>query len=607
MRNLATTSLLLFLAPTAAFSVPEAATRLIWIDMDGDGIEDLIRYEPGAAAHYLVNLGDGEFEPAPEFSVVPGGVEFAVAADMDGDQRPELILGSRRETLVVRYGEAGPELLSRIPVGGSVEIRDVDVDGRQDLVVGDQIHLQDGSGSLVELVLPESPTASEGAVEWTDSRDAASRAKTELGATDPPGTDAWLKEVHRAVPAPDGIVYLDNSSSGHALITENSGTGTALEVRHTGTEGSALSVSGQTDADGDLHVTGALGVGTSAPRTSLEIQGTGIRMGELGGDTNNWGDVRFNDEGRGGLTLNSWNNGDGHLADMSFQTNGTTRMFLESAGNVGLGTTSPYHLLDLGDTQGRKLAMYQTRGAENFYGFGISFHSLEFHAASESTEPPGMVLRSEGRVGIGTTDPASTLEVQGTGVRVSAPVPYDDNHGLISFEDVGGGGLTLNSHTGGTWADMTFKTNGAERMVLTSFGQLGINATQADIPSDAMLAVGGKVYCEEVEVMLSSDWPDYVFETDYCLPSLGAVEAAIERQGHLPGVPSADEVAEEGLALGEMQSVLLRKVEEMTLYLIDMNHRMEDLQAQNDDLRERLLASGVDVFASVANSSGSER
>ena len=75
-------------------------------------------------------------------------------------------------------------------------------------------------------------------------------------------------------------------------------------------------------------------------------------------------------------------------------------------------------------------------------------------------------------------------------------------------------------------------------------------------------------------------WPDYVFDKDYDLMPLSEVEEFIETNGHLPNVPSAEEMEAEGQSLGEMNKVLLEKVEELTLHLIEQQKQIEELKEQ---------------------------
>ena len=86
----------------------------------------------------------------------------------------------------------------------------------------------------------------------------------------------------------------------------------------------------------------------------------------------------------------------------------------------------------------------------------------------------------------------------------------------------------------------------------------------------------GILYTREVKVNLNNNWPDYVFSPTYSLRSLGEVEEYIEKEGHLPNVPQACEMEENGVALGEMNRILIEKVEELTLYLIQQNKKLEE-------------------------------
>lgn len=105
------------------------------------------------------------------------------------------------------------------------------------------------------------------------------------------------------------------------------------------------------------------------------------------------------------------------------------------------------------------------------------------------------------------------------------------------------------------------------------------------------VSIDGKVVCEEVRIELSEDWPDYVFAKDYSLLPLEQVEQHIQAEQHLPGIPSAKEIEDEGLQVGEMNRLLLEKVEELTLYTIQQDKQIKQLlelaktqQAQIDAL-----------------------
>jgi hypothetical protein len=106
-----------------------------------------------------------------------------------------------------------------------------------------------------------------------------------------------------------------------------------------------------------------------------------------------------------------------------------------------------------------------------------------------------------------------------------------------------------------------------------------IGSTNVDIKYAAYLTSNGKWVAREVEVTLDG-WSDFVFEDDYELMTLEEVETFINENGHLPNVPSEAEVLENGVNLGDMDSILLRKIEELTLYIIELEKKVESLENQ---------------------------
>ena len=86
------------------------------------------------------------------------------------------------------------------------------------------------------------------------------------------------------------------------------------------------------------------------------------------------------------------------------------------------------------------------------------------------------------------------------------------------------------------------------------------------------------IVAEKVTILMRKDWPDYVFQPEYRLQSLKETEAFIQANKHLPGVPTAAQVREQGVDVGEMNRILLEKVEELTLRLIQQDKRIEELE-----------------------------
>ncbi|MEM9339652.1 MAG: hypothetical protein AAGA66_13035, partial [Bacteroidota bacterium] len=124
------------------------------------------------------------------------------------------------------------------------------------------------------------------------------------------------------------------------------------------------------------------------------------------------------------------------------------------------------------------------------------------------------------------------------------------------------------------------------KMVLKESGNLGLGTTT---PTHK-LEVNGTIRAKEIRCE-AAPWPDYVFEESYELPSIESVESFIKSKGHLPEMPTAEEVAAEGVALGEMNRLLLQKVEELTLYTIEQEKRLkkqEALEKQVEALLKRV-------------------
>jgi hypothetical protein len=137
-------------------------------------------------------------------------------------------------------------------------------------------------------------------------------------------------------------------------------------------------------------------------------------------------------------------------------------------------------------------------------------------------------------------------------------------------------------------ANLQFVTTDASgvssaRVFIKSSGNVGIGTTRPD----QKLTVNGTIHSTSVLVDTGVPVPDYVFKPTYHLPSLTEIKAYTDKNHHLPGVPAAAEMEKNGINLGEMNMVLLKKVEELTLYLMEQEKQLQKQQKEIEQLRRK--------------------
>ncbi len=170
-----------------------------------------------------------------------------------------------------------------------------------------------------------------------------------------------------------------------------------------------------------------------------------------------------------------------------------------------------------------------------------------------------------GRVGVGNTSPNARLHVSGA---------FGDN--ALRVQVSGSTKLLVHSN-GGTALGVNPSSFSPPASGLYVQGDLLVgNAARGGVPG-YKAAIDGKLICEELTVELNAAWPDYVFAEGYVLPDLLELEQTIAALGHLPDMPSAEAVAQNGVQVGAIQRQLLQKVEELTLYTIEQQKRISAL------------------------------
>jgi hypothetical protein len=170
------------------------------------------------------------------------------------------------------------------------------------------------------------------------------------------------------------------------------------------------------------------------------------------------------------------------------------------------------------------------------------------------------------------------------GVGIKAPVGkfqvYGGNAYLWGL-NLGHGVSTAVIDTDPAGKELSIKIGGVEYLRVQANGELGIGITDT---KGYKLAVNGSAIFTKAVVKAYANWPDYVFHSNYRLPSLSEIEKYIQLHHHLPEVPVAAEVKKDGLNLGDNQALLLKKIEELTLYLIEQNNKLE---AQSNKLEQQ--------------------
>jgi hypothetical protein len=283
-----------------------------------------------------------------------------------------------------------------------------------------------------------------------------------------------------------------------------------------------------------------VGIGTTTPTEKLVVRGNGARIKiETSSDPTNYY----------AYLESKWDSNNSFNVVVQ-----GTHMF--GSKNIGMGTPDAY--------------------ISNYYGIAFATQTSTVENANVR-----MYLTQAGNLGVGTTSPAGKLDVNG-GVFLKGKSILDSDGTSSYFQSN---------------AASYFQNNGSVSAMITSGGYFGIGTTNPD----EKLTVKGKIHAEEIKVDLAVP-ADYVFQkyytgkselkSDYCLPTLAEIETFTKQNHHLPNIPSAKDIQQNGVSLGEMSNVLLQKIEELTLYAIEQDKKaalqqqeLERLKTENENYK----------------------
>jgi hypothetical protein len=321
---------------------------------------------------------------------------------------------------------------------------------------------------------------------------------------------------------------------------------------------------------------GFVGVGTSAPADQLEIVSGNRKVG-------------FN------TAISGISNGG--VLSLSRGDDGAKIMYF------GASESPNDDPVIYGNGGGVEMRLVSGGGSSSGFGFYTNMtHQIAFASARPA---PLVKIDGSGKVGIGTSAPGTKLEVNGDLTLASVSgnkqiftwsandlnwrIGMSVNPGFtkslatshsqyVTYYSGAGQGFALGVNGG----ESSFEVRGSDH---TAFfrGNVGIgtaNPTQK-------LTVNGTIYGKEVKVDLNVPGPDYVFEKDYKLPSLDEIKSYINQHKHLPEVPSAKEMEQNGINLSEMNMILLKKVEELTLHLLQQKEEISQLHSEIKELKNK--------------------
>jgi hypothetical protein len=307
-------------------------------------------------------------------------------------------------------------------------------------------------------------------------------------------------------------------------------------------------------AKNDLIVKGNVGIGTPSPVARLHSKITGsanttyssytssdvaLVLQNGNSTANNFNILTFSDaSGYGVADVGTVTNHTNHTAKLFFSTRPASsvpvqRMLIDENGNVGIGTPTPAFKLSVATS-----STNTNRNALTDPDVGISIHNT---SATNNNFSSLLFFDANGYISSGI---------------ISQTKSHASHTGTISLATRNNGGALTT------------------QLYVDETGKVGIGSLN---PSE-LLTVNGKIYGKQVKVDLSVPGPDYVFEESYSLPTLDEVKSYIDENKHLPEVPSAKEMEAKGIDVGEMNMLLLKKVEELTLYVIQQQKQIDELK-----------------------------
>ncbi len=329
--------------------------------------------------------------------------------------------------------------------------------------------------------------------------------------------------------------------------------------------------------NGNLYINSNVGINTMPSNYELDVNGDANISGNLSfkgtsrniyyGETTSWGKLKIS------RTLKA-SNGTGVKTDV---------MIFDEDANVGIGMIDPEYKLDVkGDVNVDGNQYLKGNWTKLYYGGMNSWGKLTISAFLKGTNGTNattnaMTFDERANVGIGTPTPSEKLHVKGN-IKVDEKLIATDVNAtriyasstvsatrLVALDDL----ISTNGHFAG---DL-----GVEGTTIHN-GAVGIGKAPE---ADNMLQVAGTASVQKLVVELQREWPDFVFEDSYEKQNLQEVESFIQKNKHLPGVPSAKKVKEEGIDVGQMNAILLQKIEELTLHLIEQQKQIEKLKQDN--------------------------